>query len=93
MIKQRKITSKFFVFVFLVCFVYAGVVFAVQQNKIEQQKKELQVIESQIQEKKNQQSELEYRIDNTLSQEYVERIAREKLGWVKDDEIKFVERK
>ena len=91
--KQRKIKTRFFVIVFLVCFVYAGVVFIVQQNKMGEQKEALQDIKSQIQEVQDQQSKLEAKIDNTQTQEYVERTAREKLGWIKEDEIKFVERK
>ena len=37
--------------------------------------------------------ELQRLIDNAHSDEHIERIARERLGWIKEGEIIFIEKK
>ena len=86
---KRRIHFSFFIF--LAMLVYAVVTILNQSQVIKEQKerqaelvREMESLESEINALEN---ELEY----IGSDEYIEQMARERLGWVKEDEIKFTE--
>ena len=72
-----------------VCVVLAGAVLLTQEHKLrtigEEQAKLQEVIQAQEEEK----SRLEYMIEYTQNDAYLIQYAREKLGYVEKDEIKF----
>lgn len=72
---------------------YFSVVFIKQEFKIREQYNEANALKQQIMEVREKNQELERLIQYTQSDEYIEKVARERLGWVKDGEIKFVEKK
>jgi len=72
---------------------YFSVIFIKQEFKIREQYDEANALRQQIMEVREKNQELERLIQYTQSDEYIEKVARERLGWVKDGEIKFVEKK
>ena len=52
----------------------------------------IQGIKEQIAQTEDQNADLEKLIEYTDSEEYIEKVARERLGWVKKDEIIFIEK-
>lgn len=90
--KKGKFTfGKLKLLILLVVLVYMGVTYVSQQSvlaeqhrrqsELQQQKEEL---EREIEFKKNE-------LDYIGTNDYVEQQAHERLGWLKDDEIKYVE--
>ena len=78
-------------FIVLAMLIYAIIMLLNQSSVIKDQKereadllRRQEALEMQIHSLEN---ELEY----IGSDEYIEKIARERLGWIKDDEIKFVD--
>ncbi len=78
-------------FIVLAMLVYAIVMLLNQSRVIDEQKereadllRRQETLEAEIHSLEN---ELEY----IGSDEYIEKIARERLGWVKEDEIKFID--
>jgi cell division protein FtsB len=64
-----------------------------QELKIQNQYVEMDSLKQQIQEVEDLNMEMERQIEYTKSEEYVEKVARESFGWVKEGEIKFIEKK
>jgi len=90
-INERKSRIHISFFVMIVFVVYAVIMLVKQSTIINRQKLEQEdfirvktQLESEI-------SSLENELEHVGSDEYVEQIARERLGWVKEGEIKFVE--
>jgi len=90
-VRPRKRRIHFSFFIFLAMLVYAVVTILNQSQVIKEQNerqaelvREMESLESEINALEN---ELEY----IGSDEYIEQMARERLGWVKEDEIKFTE--
>ena len=72
--------------------IYAGAIFFKhykQYHELCQQEKEMA---TQLEELKNESEQLKVDIAFTQTNEYVERKARELLGWVKPGEVKYVEK-
>jgi cell division protein FtsB len=90
-VKNKKVRVHISFFIMLAFVVYAIITIVRQESFIRQQEIRQQDL---IRQKTNVESEIDA-LDNQLehvgSNEYVERIARQRLGWVKEDEIKFVE--
>lgn len=87
--KRKRIHFSFFIV--LAMLIYAIVMLLNQSNVIESQKDREAAL---LREKENLEAEinsLENELEYIGSDEYIEQMARERLGWVKEDEIKFVE--
>ena len=88
--KRFRFKKKFFAIVFLVVAVYCGTMFVCQQielKKIEDEKKQIQ---AQIDAQKLKLQELNYLLEYSDTSDYIEKIAREKLGWVLQGETKYI---
>jgi cell division protein FtsL len=70
---------------------YSGVTMIDQQKIIYSKNKELQTVQSKIEEEKKTQEELQKEKEAVNSDEYIEKVAREKLGMVKQGEKIFVD--
>jgi len=81
------------VFILFLIIGYFSVVFFKQELKIREQYDRADELRQQIAEVQEKNKELERLIQYTQSDEYIEKVARERLGWVKQGEIKFVEKK
>ena len=90
--KKKKLTGRFKFFVLFACAVYTLVIFFMQESNIRSQKQEM----SDLQQQKEQAiADNEFAQQNMLyitSNDYIEKVAREKLGWVTDGEIKFIQK-
>ena len=88
---RKRVTLKFKLIILFACLVYAGVLFVNQTTLLADLNRE----KTEMQEQYEQQSMLNAQLQNqaqfTGSDAYIEKAAREKLGWVKENEIKFVE--
>ena len=88
---KRRVTLRFKLLILLACAVYAGLIFINQSSvlsDLETQKSDLQKQYAQAQ---MQYSELENEAQYMNSDAFIEKMAREKLGWVKEGELKFVQ--
>ena len=72
---------------------YFGFSLLKQEIKLNQQNEEIQGLREQIAQTEDTNAELERLIQFTESEEYIEKVARERLGWVKKGEIIFIEKK
>jgi cell division protein FtsL len=88
---KRKVTIRFKLIVLLACAVYAGFVFINQSTVLGQLNQEKSDLKKQYEEQKAQYAELQNEVQYVGSDAYVEKTAREKLGWVKEGETKFVQ--
>lgn len=61
------------------------------QPQINENRETAAELDSRIAEEKERQEEVDKMRDNSDSDEYIEKIARERLGMVKNDEIVFVD--
>ena len=87
-----KILSKIYKKVFIVLlFGYAIYVFITQQNTLNTYCKEVSKYETQIEEAKEEKGSLIAMKDNINSPEYIEEIAREKLGMYLPNERVFID--
>ncbi len=72
---------------------YFGITMFKQEIKLNEQKAEIQHLNDKIAETEEVNAELERLIEYTESEEFIEKVARERLGWVKKGEIIFIEKK
>ncbi|MEN6313368.1 MAG: septum formation initiator family protein [Clostridiaceae bacterium] len=89
MSKRKK--SSFGVFVLLAIFLYLSYVAVGQQKLLNAKSIELSKIESKIEEETNANEELKKEKETIGSDEYKEKVARERLGMVKANERVFVD--
>jgi len=66
--------------------------FIQQELKMQEQHARMEYLRQQIQQVEEYNAELERQIEYTKSEEYIEKAARERFGWVKKGEIKFIEK-
>lgn len=93
---QYKVNSRlklFFLFFLVTALVYAGTVLVQQELKFHEQNDLKAKLSKQIVETKDKNEELLRQIEYSKTDGYIEKIIREKLGWVKPGEIKFVQKK
>ena len=64
-----------------------------QEWRIRDQYAKMEYLEQQIEQVEELNADLERQIEYTKSKEYIEKVARESFGWVKEGEIKFIEKK
>lgn len=89
-IHKRKIRFRFYVYLMIAVFAYAGVSLFTQYNEMQKLKAEQKALEKQIEDAQLSMDKLRNLIEIADTDEYIESIAREKLGWVKPSETRFV---
>ncbi len=81
-------------FMIMLCLIiYLAAIFVKQEFILRQQYSETSKLEQQLEQIKRDNDDLERQIRYTQSEDYIERMAREKLGWVKEGEKVFIEDK
>lgn len=60
---------------------------------MDEQRERIHALKEQIAHTEDTNADLEHMIHYTDSDEYIEKVARERLGWVKKGEIIFIEKK
>lgn len=83
---MKKKGSTFGIFILLAIFIYLSYIFFNQQKLLYAKNLELNKIESKIGEEEKLNEELDMEKEMIQSDEYIEKVAREKLGMVKKDE-------
>ena len=89
--KKRKFSPRFKFFLLFLCAVYASIVFFNQEALMQSQKQEKATLTEQKDQAVVQNQFSEENISYVTSKEYIEKVAREKLGWIMQGEIKFIE--
>ena len=89
---KKRINLRFFFIIFALLIVYAGATLIKQQLTISDLNAQAAEISEQLQQTKDSNEQLSRDIDQSGSDEYIERQAREKLNWVKKDETRFIEK-
>lgn len=87
--RHKKTTPKFFIMLTIVCVVIACVFFVAQEQKLDEIHQETAVLEQQYEALLNEQQRVEYMIEYAHSTDYLLQYAREKLGYVRESDIKF----
>ena len=78
----------------IVCFVFViffGYTLITQQFTISSKKAELKDLDQQIKQAEAQQAELNEQLKTVNTPEYIEKVAREELGYAAPDEIVFMD--
>lgn len=83
---------RFFISVVAILLVYASVTLVIQYGEYQKRSKDLAELQQQRDEKLLEKQELEHLYDFTQTDEFVERIAREMLGWVKAGERRYIQK-
>lgn len=87
--RRFKTTPRFAALVMLVCLVLACAAYFSQKDKLEQVRAQEAELNSRYAELQAEEQRLEYMIEYAKSDEYRIQYAREKLGLVLPDDIKF----
>lgn len=88
---KKKSKSKFGYVLLLIFSIYFSYVFVEQQSLLYAKNNELKDVEAKIKEEQAVNEELKKQEEMISSNEYIEKIAREKLGMVKPGEKVFVD--
>jgi len=88
-----KMKPRLKVFILTAILLYVGFVLFQQEMKLHEQAETKAALLQQIEEAKAQNQEIVRKIEYMKTDEYVEKVAREALGWVKEGEMKFMEKK
>lgn len=91
MSKNKKKKSSLGVIILLAIFLYLSYAAIDQQNLINSKSDELNRIDSKIAEEKKVNDQLANELEMINSDEYKEKVAREKLGMVKENETVYVD--
>ena len=91
--KRYVVKPRLKIFLALLALGYFGLSLLKQEIKINQQNERIHDLREQIVQAEDTTAELERLIQYTESEEYIEKVARERLGWVKKGEIIFIEKK
>ncbi len=91
-VKKKRVTFKFKFIILMVCLVYAGFLFFSQNSILNGLNKEKTELEAKLANQRVLNAQLQNEAGYMDSDSYIEKIAREKLGWVKEDETKFIEK-
>jgi len=78
-------------FIVLAMLIYAVIMLLNQSRVIENQNEREADLVRQQEALEAEIDALENELDYIGSEEYIEKIARERLGWIKEDEVKFVD--
>lgn len=88
---KKKSKSKFGYVLLLLFSIYFAYIFAEQQNLIFNKNLEMKNIQTKVLEEKTTNEDLREQEEIISNEEYIEKIAREKLGMVKPGEKVFVD--
>jgi len=88
---DKKKSSRIGLLIIIGAFIYFAFVFIDQQKLINAKKLEMQNIQNKIAEEERISGELKQRKEMINTDEYVEKVAREKLGMVKRGEKVFID--
>lgn len=88
---RKKQRNTFGIFILLAIFLYLSYIFVNQQRLLYAKNLELNKIENKIGEEEKLNEELSIEKEMIQSDEYIEKVAREKLGMVKKDERIFMD--
>lgn len=72
---------------------YFGITMFKQEIKMNDQDDKIKHLKEQIAQAEDTNADLDRALQYTESEEYIEKVARERLGWVKKGEIIFIEKK
>ncbi len=89
-IAKRKIRFRFYVYLLCAVLLYAGYALFSQWKETNRLKAEQQTLQEQIVNAELSIDKLKNLIEIADTDEYIESVAREKLGWVKPGETRFV---
>ncbi len=76
----------------LILFGYFSFILIEQEISLSRQRLEIERLTREIEAVEKQNTEIERMIEYTDTLEFIERAAREYFGWVKEGEIKFIEK-
>jgi len=88
--KKRKIRFRFYIFVLCAVMLYAGYALISQWTEMRRLHAEQQTLQQQIDAAKLTMDKLNNLIEIADTDAYIESVAREKLGWVKPGETRYV---
>lgn len=91
--KKYVLKPRIKIFLILVVLGYFGYTMLKQEIKMGDQNEKIQDLKNQIIQAEEMNADLDRLIQHTESEEYIEKVARERLGWVKKGEIIFIEKK
>ncbi|NLI60357.1 MAG: septum formation initiator family protein [Clostridiales bacterium] len=91
--KRYVLKTRMKVFLALLFLGYFGIILIKQEIKMDDQAHKIEHLKEEIAQTEEMNAELERLIQYTESEEYIEKVARERLGWVKKGEIIFIEKK
>jgi len=93
-VKKRKfvLKTRIKVFIALVVIGYFSFILIEQEIDLHRQRTEIERLKHEITEVQKLNAEIERRIEYTETLEFIERAAREHFGWVKEGEIKLIEK-
>lgn len=86
--RKKSKTAKIF---WAVVFLYVGYIFVQQQVRLHDLRVEEKQVAAEIKQAQSENEDLAHTKDIMESDEYIEKIARQKLGFVKPDEQVFVD--
>jgi cell division protein DivIC len=89
--KKKSIKMRIPFLIFLVLLASGCYTVVAQQFKLADMNNTVQELKQQAAQVQDNNEELSRAIDNAGTPEYIEQQARDKLGWVKESEIKFIE--
>lgn len=81
------------IFLALLFLGYFGITMFKQELKMDDQTSKIEQLKGEISQTEETNADLERLLQYTQSEEYMEKMARERLGWVKKGEIIFIEKK
>ncbi len=87
---HKKTTPKFFLMLTLVCVITACAVFITQEQKTLEIEQEVAALEEEYAYLQSEKQRIEYMIEYAQSDAYRIQYAREKLGYVQENDVKFV---
>jgi len=92
---KRRFVIKFRAKLFIALLFMGYFLFLIVQQEFEMQKQQSEILqlENTISEVRQDNEILVREIEAAESEEYIEKTARERLGWVKEGEIIFIEKK
>ena len=91
---KAKNTSKYSSVKIVICvafFAYVVYTLVMQQFSISEKKNQLTVVNEQISQAQAEKEDLESQLEIVNTPEYIERVAREELGYAAPDEIVFID--
>lgn len=87
-----KSMGRFFICIVGVLLVYMITTLFVQRSEYAKRSEELKTLQEQVDKSELQKEELQHVLEYSKTDEYIESVARDRLGWVKPGEKRYVEK-